>query len=117
MYLEIQVFAEDTSLNGAGAFISERVDECPAGALSSLFSRRHPPTSLAGSGPAHFDPGGVCGSSVNPKETHQWADLSLHRLRRWRERCVSGRWEQLGGWVPGRASLSIVRWVKSDRTG
>lgn len=96
MYLEIQVFPEGTSLNRAGTFNSERVEECPAGALISVFSRWRPLTSLAGSAPAHSDPGGVCSSSVNPKETHQWANLSLHRLRRWRERCVSGRWEQLG---------------------
>lgn len=78
-----------------GIFNSEMVKECFAGALICVFSRRHPLASLAGSELAHFDPGGVCGSSVNPKETHQWADLSLHRLSRWRERCLSGRWEWL----------------------
>lgn len=66
-------------------------------ALISVFSRRHPPTSLAGSESAHFDPGRVCGSSLSPKETHQWENLPLHRLPRWRKRCMSGRKEQLAG--------------------
>lgn len=98
-----------------GIFNSEGVKECFAGTLISVFSRRHPPTSLAGSESAHFDPGGVCGSYVNPEETHQWADLPVHRLPRWRERCMSGRKEQPSWQVPGRTSLSFVIRRRAER--
>lgn len=65
--------------------------------LSSLFPRRHAPTSPTASEPTHFDPRGMSGSSVNAEEAHQWADLSLHRLPRWRERHLSRRWAWRGG--------------------
>lgn len=67
MYLEVQVFSKDTTLTGEGTFNSERVVECLAWALVSVCSRRHPPASSARSESAHLDPGGVCGSSANPK--------------------------------------------------
>lgn len=80
MYLEVQVFSKDTNLIGAGILDSERVEEWLAGAPVSVCSRWHPPASLARSEPAHLDGGGVWGSSPDPQQTHQWADLSLHGL-------------------------------------